>query len=407
MNLYRSFGNLMEAWITEEGQCSYSEGQENNDEDSSSLSSPMGTNPRSESVDSGVETASSDMSFPATSCSISTDNTEIETFTSEGEVSTSQSPVLSSPLPSSSSPSSPRLCSTRAQEGSIALHQRVEEALQRTHSKLIKDNTLPLTVDDVLRRQPRASFLPKRHASELVRGQRSESFGLRRTVNPLVPMGLTRRRPMSMISYKQPAQTRLEDLSETEEKGLSPGLSYLEEVCQMLEEIARKQMHNQALQMGMNVLQEYQDMEALDTCQSGFQSADEDLSSCRRPENKTRAECSSSEPQRRKDYRRHFRQRSASDTTIAALHLRKLKADCRGQHLSTDDLLEKTEEDHKKQESKEEERSKINMNWKFKMMSLGRETSLRDRKSQQMQSAEKNSARRRFIQLFRRKTLLV
>lgn len=52
----------------------------------------------------------------------------------------------------------------------------------------------------------------------------------------------------------------MQDLGE-EEKGLSPGLSYLEQVCQMLEEIARQQMHNRALQMGMEALREHQDAE--------------------------------------------------------------------------------------------------------------------------------------------------
>lgn len=53
----------------------------------------------------------------------------------------------------------------------------------------------------------------------------------------------------------------MQELSEEEGKGLSPGLSYLEQVCQMLEEIARQQMHNQALQREMNALREDQDMD--------------------------------------------------------------------------------------------------------------------------------------------------
>lgn len=53
----------------------------------------------------------------------------------------------------------------------------------------------------------------------------------------------------------------MQDLGEEEGKGLSPGLSYLEQVCQMLEEVARQQMHNQALQMDANASREHQDME--------------------------------------------------------------------------------------------------------------------------------------------------
>ncbi|KAM9338531.1 uncharacterized protein ABDE67_018078 [Symphorus nematophorus] len=394
MNLYRSFGNLMEAWVTEGG--SDSEWLGNTDEDSPTPSSDVGTNLRSESVDSGVETASSDTSFPTTSCSVSTDNAEIDTFTPETPASTSQSPVFTSPPPSSSS--------SRAQEG---LHQSVEQALQRTDSKHLKDNPEPLTVDEVLRRRPRASFLPKRHTSEIVRGQRSDFFGLRWTVNPSMPMRQMCRRPVSMNCGKQSAQTRLEDLGEEAGNGLSPGLSYLEQVCQMLEEVARQQLHNQALQMEANALQEHQDMQmiqALDGCQSDSKAAEEDLSPCQRLENTNSADHTTSEPQRRKDYtHRHFRQRSASDTTLATLHLRKVNANCRGQHQSTDDLLDRIEEDHEKQEFKKEETNKPNKNWKFKIGSLGRNSpAVKELKGQQMQSSEKNSARRRLSQLFRR-----
>ena len=197
MNLYRSFGNLMEAWVTERGHSPDSEWLGNNDEDPSTPSSDTGTNLRSESVDSGVETASSDTSFLAASFSTSTDRAELDTFMPEGggltPASASHSPVLSSPPPSSS-----------------ALHQKVEQALQRTDSKHLKDNPEPLTVEAVLRRRPRASFQPRRHTSDLVRGQRPESFGLWTTLNPAEPMRLTRRRPASMICDRQPVRKRLE-----------------------------------------------------------------------------------------------------------------------------------------------------------------------------------------------------
>lgn len=53
----------------------------------------------------------------------------------------------------------------------------------------------------------------------------------------------------------------VQDLSEEEGRGLSPGLSYLEQVCQTLEEFARQQMRSQALQREMDALQERGDME--------------------------------------------------------------------------------------------------------------------------------------------------
>lgn len=212
MNLYRSFGNLMESWVVEDSQCSDSEWLGNNDEDSPTPSSDMGTNLRSESVDSGVETASCDTSFHATSCSISTHNAEIDTFTPEregdglSEASTSQSPVLFSPLPSSSSL---HLNPTGAQERSITSHQKLEQALHRIETNVQKNNPGPITVNEVLKRQPRPSFLPKRHTSEIVRGQRSGNVGLRRNVDSLVSMRQMSRRPKSMSFDSQPVETRL------------------------------------------------------------------------------------------------------------------------------------------------------------------------------------------------------
>ena len=116
MNLYRSFGNLMEAWVTEGAQGSDSAWLGNNYEDPSMRSSDVGTNIRTESVDSGVETASSVTSLPPTPSSVSADHTEIDSFTPERERdSTSQSPILSFPVPPSSSSSSPHLRPSRAQ----------------------------------------------------------------------------------------------------------------------------------------------------------------------------------------------------------------------------------------------------------------------------------------------------
>ncbi|XP_032395566.1 uncharacterized protein si:dkey-106l3.7 isoform X3 [Etheostoma spectabile] len=398
MNLYSSFGNLMEAWVTKEDQCLDSAWLGNNDEDPTTPSTHVGTNLPAESEDSGVETASSVTSFTATFSSVFMENAEMDTFAPETEVG-GLTPALTSQSPVSSS--SPRLCPSRVQEDATALHLKVELALQKTEAKCLKNNREPLTVDGMLRQPPRASFLPKRHTSDLVRGQRSESFSLRRTVNPSVSTRqMSEMRRMFMTCDEQLAQKRAEDLGKEERNGLSPGFCYLEHVCQKLEEIARKQMHSRALQMEKDAQWEHQDMEvsqALDTCQSDLKAAEEALSSCQIPEDTERAE--HSEPRQRNPYR-HFRQRSASDTNITALQFRRLNADCRGQHL-TDDLLEK--------ENEKKETSKTGRNWKLKFGSLKREPAVGDTKGQQMHSSEKNSARRRLSQLLRRsrKTLPV
>lgn len=189
MNLYRSFGNLMEAWVAEEGQCSYSELLGRNDETSPSPSANL----RSESVDSGVEMASSDMSFHATCSSVSTDTAELDGFTPdrEGSARASESSVLSCPSPSK--PSSPCLPPSGAQDHSDILHQKVEAALQRSNSKHLKDKPAL----EIRRRDSRAHQRP---TSESLRGQRSDRFDLRRMFNPSEPMRLTRQRCSSVAS---------------------------------------------------------------------------------------------------------------------------------------------------------------------------------------------------------------
>ncbi|KAM3600022.1 uncharacterized protein V6R79_015929 [Siganus canaliculatus] len=415
MNLYRSFGNLMEAWVAEGGQSSDSEWLGNNGEDPPTPSSDLETNLRSASVDSGVETASSDMSFAATSCSVSTDNTEIEAFTPErvsAGASSSQSPAPSSPLPLSASSLSPQRSLSVSRGGSAALYNKVEQALQRTDCRPLRDSKR-LTGNDVFLRQRPASFQLREDVPELVRGgQRSESFDSRRMVNQSASTRISRTRPMSMIYDKKTHQASSEVLGEEVDKRLSPGLYYLEQVCQMLEEIARQQINNQALPEEKS-LQEHPDMEESevpDVCLSDLKAADEEgVSSCQRFEMTESVEPSSSKSQQQKNpHHRHFRQRSLSDTSVAMMHVGKLNADCRGQHLSTDDLLEKLNENHEEQEFKKEEMNKTN-NWnfkqRFKIGSLRRvEPAVTDTKSQQMQSAEKNSARRRLSQLFRRNT---
>lgn len=193
----------MEAWVTEEDQCSYSELLESNDQ-----TSPLpSTNLRSESVDSGVEMASSDMSFHATCSSVSTDTTELEAFTPDREASTraSESSVLS--CPSASDPVSPCLPPSGAPDHPSILHQKVEAALQRSSSKHLKVRPACLTAMEIRRRD---SQLRQRPASESLRGQRSDRFDLRRMFNPSEPMRLTRHRWSSIASDTLAFQGNLE-----------------------------------------------------------------------------------------------------------------------------------------------------------------------------------------------------
>ncbi|XP_026153692.1 uncharacterized protein LOC113124797 [Mastacembelus armatus] len=396
MNLYRSFGNFMEAWVTEGSQSSDLDVIGNNDEDSPVFSSDTRPNLYFDSVDSGVETAGSDTSSPATSCLVSADNAETDAFIPQREgdrltpASTSQSPVLPSPMPSSSSSSSPLHCPSSAQEDANMLHLKVEQALKRTGSKCVKGNSGPL--EDALRRQSRASLQPRRHISEIVRVQRSPSLGAHRTVKSSVPA-----RQMSEMRRQSTSVSFDKQRSEEERKDLSPGLRYLEQVCQMLEEIARQQMDNRALQMERNGLWGHEDMQAPHTFHSDSTGSQGDRSSCQKLEN---AEFSITKPQCEKDNsQRNCRQRSLSDTSIATQHLRKLNVHCRGQHLITDGLLDKANENQEKQESKKEKRNRPYKYWKLRFWSLRKESAM----SQQMQSSEKTSGQQRLNQLFRRR----
>lgn len=174
----------MEAWVTEENQCSYSELLGNIGEASSSPSANL----RSESVDSGMEMASTDTSFHTPSSSDSPDNIELDGLTPErGPTRASESPALSCPSPSN--PFSPCLSPSGAQDHPALLHQRVEAALQRSNSKHVKDTPEYLRAAALRWRHSRAH---RQHAPESMREQRSDRFDLRRMFNPSEPTRLTR-----------------------------------------------------------------------------------------------------------------------------------------------------------------------------------------------------------------------
>ncbi|XP_033832280.1 uncharacterized protein si:dkey-106l3.7 [Periophthalmus magnuspinnatus] len=366
MNLYRSFGNLMEAWVTE--GASEPDWLERNEEDPPSPPSDVDTNVRSESVDSGVETASSDISFPTTSVSV-----DLDTFTPP----TSQFPVLSFP-----SSSSPYLMANRS---------KVEQALLRVESFREKRKEAP--VDEMVRRQPLSSLLPKRHTPDLVRSQRSSSFVLRKTSSssPLIrQISQGQRRPQSAIYDRQQTLNYIPKvLTGAEKSELSPGLQYLEQVCQMLEEYAQEQLHHNT--QHTKALEEEQ---VAGTCH--FEAVEkEEL--CQSSE-ETQLDPSSSVPQQRRErLHGHFRQRSASDTNLASLHLRRLKLDYEECNLSTHGLQEKAEEDQENQDCRKDDLSKSKNYWRFKFGSMRK---VDEKNSPQMLSS---STRRRLSQLFRRR----
>lgn len=371
---------------------------------SSPRTSYMEANLRSESVDSGVETASCDIAL-STSGSVSTDHTEMDLFVPQpglSPASTSQSPVFPSPKPSSSSPS-PQFCSIREKEGSAGVRHRGDESLQKTESVHLEEKSKTLTVEEVLSRRPRASVLPKRHTSDI--GKRTENFVCR--VNPSLPMRQMSdlcRRPVSVRLDKQRSES-FQGLAAGAGRELSPGLSYLEQVCQMLEGYAREQMHYRGIHLELEALWEDEDTKIPDAHPSDA-ADDEDLSV---RQNLDDTKDTMNTPQQRKYG--HFRQRSASDTALSTIHLRKLNTHDRGQLMSTTDLLETADEDEEKQQNcyfssqdLKTEKNKTRKHWSLKFGSLGKvESTFFKTKGQQTQTSEKTTTRRRLSKLFRRR----
>ncbi|XP_028318679.1 uncharacterized protein LOC114473325 [Gouania willdenowi] len=398
MNLYRSFGNLMEVWVAEEDPCPDLDWY--GKPDSLTVFDDMGASQRSESVDSGVETASCD-TFLSTSCPVSPDNVDITSFLPPqrerllSQASTSPQQVLSSPFSSSPSSSS-HVFPSRAAKTPSALQLKLEQTLQRTDTMQLKEKPKWFTGDGELSQRPQASCLPKRHASEIIRT--NGNFVQKTTGNPTPTRMMSEicRRPQSMTYNKQ----RSEGPGITETEELSPGFSYLKQVCQMLEDFARQQMYNQSLQPEVDGLWGKKDEQVSNTCQSDSTASQEDISSRQRLENMENVEQISSQQQRKYE---HIRQKSMSDTALSTLHLRKLDFEGVAQRISTNDLLERDEDERDDQDDQMPRKTTFK-NWKLKLGSIGRvESSLIPTRSQRMQSPEKNSARRRLSQLFKRK----
>lgn len=193
----------MEVWVAEELQSSCCELLGSHE----GRPPPPPTNLRSESVDSGVEMASYDMSFHTTCGSVSADAAELDGFTPDRDASrrASESSVLSCTSPSS--PFSPCLPPGGARDRSSILHQRVEAALQRSNSKHLKHKPACLTAVEIRRRDSRVHQRP---ASASLRGQRSDRFDLRRMFNPSEPLRLTGHRRPSVASDTLALQRNVE-----------------------------------------------------------------------------------------------------------------------------------------------------------------------------------------------------
>ncbi|XP_061658019.1 uncharacterized protein si:dkey-106l3.7 [Syngnathoides biaculeatus] len=373
MNLYRNFGNLMEAWVAEQSPDPQllEDIPEASPTHSSFSSSGWEKNVRTESVDSGVETASTDTFF-ATS-SLSTDMAEMDSFASGQGTEMAFSSMGSASLPRYwSPPASSQPTSPRRVQGSAVFNQKLKQALQRSESRRQSEaHASDQHFQTASRRRP--SIL------------RSESFGSCMTPNPSAPSFLVSGMDKQMLPSRSTMEL-MQDHNEVASTGLSPGFKYLEQVCQRLEDFAKEQGANGGYH--------------LDRAQSQI---DEECNSCQSLEQPlsfhgARHEYYSKKKPLKESPFGHFRQRSASDSS-SSIHLRKLNLGFKGQQMSTFNLLDKQVNDANIQE---DIALKGRKNRKIKFVSLKRgDASLPDRNSQMTQSSERNPTRRQLSQLFR------
>ncbi|XP_037122507.1 uncharacterized protein si:dkey-106l3.7 [Syngnathus acus] len=364
MNLYRSFGNRLEAWVAE--QEPDTELLEDIPNDSLTCSSPsssgMERNVRAESVDSGVETASTD-TFCLTS-SLSTEMAEMDSFASGNDNFGPFLSLGSASLPPCPPPAAisrpPRL--SRIQ-GSVTFNPKLKQALQRTESRRSSESH----TDD------RRLHAVSRYRNPLLR---SESFGTCETLRPSSSL----RQILDIKKETLPSRSRMQPMQDRAEAfvALSPGLRYLEEVCKKWEDIAKQQLVKDGYHVDM--AQDFGSDHSLDQ-PLYFHGA--------------RPEQPSNKDQELKDFLDgHFRQRSSSDTTISSSHIRKLNLGSRGQQVSTLNLLDK--------ELQGDLTYRPNKHRKFKFLSLTRGRSSHQN-SQLMQSSQSNGGRRQLGNLLRKR----
>ncbi|XP_077594083.1 uncharacterized protein LOC144210987 [Stigmatopora nigra] len=314
MNLYKSFGSRMESWVAEQNP--HHDLLENIPEDSS-MSSSWEKNTRADSVDSGVETASTDTLFPASALSV--DMSDVDSLASG--LSYDNYKVLST-LGSASLPaySSPRALSQAATpgrgKGSSILNQKLRQALLRSESRRVSQH---LESD-----QPQTR-------DSLIRNESFNSWDINTPSALALPISETDKLSLSYRSRMEQTEGRLE--SQIDSKNLSPGLKYLEQVCQNLEDMAKKKIAKDGQnldQSGILHRQHYQLLEQ-STTYSGHR----------------REQLRNKEIKNDEDPYGHFRLRSASDTSVSPMNFRKLKLNLRDQQRSTINLLDQGAKDDK------------------------------------------------------------
>ncbi|XP_016102686.1 uncharacterized protein [Sinocyclocheilus grahami] len=253
MNLYRNFGNLLESWVTEGYQDLYLQPGPGVDRiDSISRDSFPLSNVKSESEDSGFETVSTTSPCHSHQCSaLMSEDSQPVFGSTEDEVQ----PSSPSPSICSSSSSSVDLSSVAPKTTCL----EVEQALRRTDSpswrrpphQMERGTTGPLYCSNT------ASFPTSFHSNS---SRQHHRFARPRRTHsqPSDPKkaALYRKR-LQLHQHGQPVHSQLEQLAGGDQyrlDKLSPGLLYLEQVCRMLENIAKLQQQNYSLQKEVEIL---------------------------------------------------------------------------------------------------------------------------------------------------------
>ncbi|KAJ7987223.1 hypothetical protein DPEC_G00336520 [Dallia pectoralis] len=416
MNLYSSFGSILESWVTNsellhhssesfDGAASQDHSAGGDSDDSLTFSratpehlskSDLGPLVESDAEDSAVEMASSEASLPSSPYFLLPGKTDMAPNSTAADRDDDRH-SLSSLRPHAFTRTSS--CSSSFTSG--AMLQKVEQALLRADS----DGRLQGLRH---RRQWHTASLPpaqrtahiQRTGNGSASGHPERTFSLSVVDEQSVPEMLHRRGDTHSHHKSLPGLTdtevQKEDVCEEEEKEvLSPGLGYLEQVCRMMEEIARLRMEVEALKE-QNLECDRFDGDTAGRC---------DRSASKRCPDKTN-EDKPSQSSHSSNGNQYFRRRSASDTRVIRRHLSKVKRMSDGQYLSVDDINEQPNDDkepEKKEAVKKKTENKTNT-WRMRIGSLKRETT--GKTSQPNQSSATNTSGNRLVRLFsRRKTV--
>ncbi|KAL1266841.1 hypothetical protein QQF64_002516 [Cirrhinus molitorella] len=376
MNLYRNFGNLLESWVTDGSQDLYLQTGPGLDRfDSISRDSVPLSNVKSESEDSGFETVSTSPCHSHQCSALTSEESQTVFGSIEDEVQ-----------PSSPSPS---ICSTSSSSVTLSsvapdtTHLEVEQALRWSDSPSWKG---PLHQIEKGTAGPRyrsntASF-PTSFQSNSSRTHHRFARPRRTRSQPSDPKKAELyRKCLKSHQHGQPTHSQLElaDGDQYRLDKLSPGLLYLEQVCRMLENIAKLQQQNYSLQKEVEILKSqhaeikcrslHEEEICYPACQDlqilGLEDPPSESTQLKEPMG--------------------FRHRSVSDTHAAISHRRRTRL-AQGQPIAGV-LLEEPDGKDPVPENEHKKQSKLQ---KLKFTSFRRqETQLSDRESKSSQSKKK------------------